>query len=252
MLDTSLKACGLNNSEQKVLLALLKQSPCLASSISKRTGLKRPTVYAVLDSLVEMGLVVKKRHRNATQYTPIPLDTIPQLLENRARRAFNQVQQAVEQIKPALEQFQQQEKVELAGFEISSVESLDAMYLQLEGALLSGDFDAIFNPQMSFALPNMDEVIMKFLKETAQTKSHIREIAVEGPLTEWYQSHIKNPNHQLKIIDSSEHIYSDMIFVNDKVVLIQYDPEHEVGIEIRQKEYYESMKTVFEMLWKRL
>lgn len=52
-----LKKVGLNTNEAKIYLTLLELGPSLAGKISKKSGINRRTVYDVLNSLMNSGLV---------------------------------------------------------------------------------------------------------------------------------------------------------------------------------------------------
>jgi sugar-specific transcriptional regulator TrmB len=249
MIENLLSQCGLNASEQTVFLDLIERGQSIASLISKRTGLKRPLVYAVLNSLLQSGLVSKQKRSRVTYYIPLSLDMIPQILENRARTRFNEIQNATELIARELRQYEEGRKTDFAGFEIETMESVEAVYLQLQGELLGGDFDAVFNPQTAFPTDKAKKLVKAYLDETARSKPHIREIAVSGPDTEWLKRNIKNSNHQVKEVSADKLIFSDVIISERGVALLQYDPSREVGIKIVQDEFRKTMKTMFEMLW---
>jgi len=61
-LTNILKRIGLNEKEAKVYLTLLEVNESLPSSISRQSGVKRPTTYVILGQLQKKGLVshVKK------------------------------------------------------------------------------------------------------------------------------------------------------------------------------------------------
>ncbi len=56
-IESSLKSIGLNEKESAVYLACLELGQDTVSRVAKKAGLKRPTVYLILDSLQEKGLV---------------------------------------------------------------------------------------------------------------------------------------------------------------------------------------------------
>ena len=54
---TILQNLGLGSEESRIYLALLGLGGCAASLLAKEVGLKRTTVYPILTSLAEKGLV---------------------------------------------------------------------------------------------------------------------------------------------------------------------------------------------------
>lgn len=248
MLENLLATCGLNKTEQKVLMALVRRGSGIASIIAKQTGVKRPTVYAALDSLIRFGLVTSEKRSGVNYFDVIALRLIPKVLENHAKIQFNDVKGALKAMPQELSKFAIKEKFELAGFEIRTMESIEAVYAQLEDSLLGGDFCAIFNPQVAIK-GQIKDIVINFLKETAKTRPRIREIAVAGSTTDWYKSYIRNPNHIVKELPSAQKFPTDMILLKGSVILSHYELRNALSIKITHQEFYQSMMTMFEMTW---
>lgn len=249
MLENLLSNCGLNHSEQSVLLHLLKRGSTTATLISKSTGLKRPTVYAILDSLITQDLVVRQKKYETTYFSAVSPSMFPKILINRANRRYSEIQTSAELLKPYLHEFIEKNESNFGTFEISSFESIEAVYAMLMDSLLGGDFDAIFNPQTAQADRETVKIVDEFLKSSAAKKSHIREIVVSGPTTQDYKRRIHNPNHEIKEIPNDKKFLSDMILIDGAVVIIGYEKRRESAIKIIEPNFYTSMKTIFEMMW---
>ncbi len=248
MLKNLLVTCGLNETEQAVFVHLVERGSSTASAIATQLRLKRPTVYATLDSLLRIGILSKQKKEKVTYFFPVSIGMIPKIFEERARSSFEEVSQATKLMEPHLQQLKRANQDETSRFENVTFESVEAVYAQLESTLLGGDFCSFFNPQMV----TNDKFITKYLNHTAKTKPHIREIAVAGPRTDWYKSLIKNPNHLVKEIPAESQLYSDMILIKGSVIMIDYDPKNEVAIKIKHQNHYLSMMKIFDLLWERL
>jgi sugar-specific transcriptional regulator TrmB len=251
MLDDLLSICGFSQREQVVLGALLEHGPSGAGALAKRTALKRPTVYAVLEGLIAAGFVERTKRERRLRFSAIAPAMLPQVIESRARHRFEQVQEASKLMGERLQEMTRPAPHGLGGFEIATLESNEAVYIQLLDTLLGGDYSAIFNPQLTLAGEGTRHVA-DFLKRTAQTKPHIREIIVSGPRAEWYKKNIRNENHLVKEINRAQKIATDMIFISGHVVLSHYGAQKEMAIKISHAGYYQSMMAVFEMLWESL
>lgn len=246
MLENLLETCGFNSTEQKVLLHLIGHGESIASVIAKQIGIKRTTVYATLDELARLGVVGKNR-RDKVSYFSVASSTIfTKVLEEQARQKFEETKTATKLLERELKT--RKPELALGVFQIRSFESLEAVYVQLEDALLGGDFCAIFNPQVAFKGPFKD-LVTSFLWETAKTKPTIREIAVAGSEAKWYLKQIKNPNHHVRLLPDNSRIFSDMIFVRGSLIFNHYDSKQETSIKITEKNLYHSMMTIFERLW---
>ena len=246
-----LDICGFSERERQVLSYLLGTSSSTASLIARRTGLKRPTVYSVLEALIDLGLVQRSKHENVATFSAASRELIPELIESRAKAHYTEVQSAAKDISNYLQELPHPITRDIAGFAISTLESAESVYLQLHGSITSGDYSAVFNPQV-VAVKEGKQIIAQFLRETARSKPHIREIIVAGQEANWYKRHIANKNHKVKELPKSAKILTDMILLNDSVILSHYGSQDESAVKITQPLFYETMLTMFEELWERL
>lgn len=82
-LTSILTSFGLTEKQANVYLALLELSRALPSTIARKSGLKRPTVYVILEQLQEKGLVGHLKRGKSLYFTPID----PQaLVEDQKRK----------------------------------------------------------------------------------------------------------------------------------------------------------------------
>lgn len=248
---TLFSACGLNATEETILTFLLQHGRSRASAIAQRTRIKRPTVYSALGSLEEQGLVFKQSVRGGTFFTALSKDNIPRAIQRRAKQSFDDLMRASQLLETALAKLPTNERYMLAGFEITSADSPDGVYELLAGALIQGDFCAIFNPQTALVGP-LKKASDEYLVRSRTKRPNVREIIVSGPKADHWKREIKNPNHRIKEIECKRPIMSDMILVNNHVYLFDYEHSKELALCIRHTNYYSFMMMVFDMLWNSL
>ena len=82
-LHSAMKSLGLSDKEAAVYLALLQGGQATAYQIAKRSGLKKPTVYVILDGLIERGNVRKFMRGRGSVYTAT--DPVEIFVEARRR-----------------------------------------------------------------------------------------------------------------------------------------------------------------------
>ncbi len=82
-LISTLKLAGMNETEAKVYLACLELGPASAWNIYLKTGIKRPTCYAVLDSLVADGIAAKTNDGTRTIFSVVKPNELLQTIESR-------------------------------------------------------------------------------------------------------------------------------------------------------------------------
>ena len=246
-----LAKCGLNQTEQSVLLFLLQNGKSSAGLISKRTNIKRPTVYSALASLERMGLIGKNSEASSMLFAAIEPDVIPGIFINRAKQNLQSITQASLQLETCFKNFKKARKENIAGYDISTFESEDAVFSLLEKVLSKGNYRGFFNPQTAFVGKGR-EVAEMCLLETAKTRPPVREIAVKGPLSKWWISKIRNPNHVVKEIRGSQSLVTDLLLFDGVILLTNYSPSGTMAIMIKHPDYYELMGLMFETLWNAL
>lgn len=100
-MSNDLKQFGLSDKETSVYLAMLEIGPAVVSDIAKQSGLKRPTVYVILDELGKRGLVSSAERRGVKIFTPAPMETLAKNLENEAKR-YKELSEAAKKLAPKL------------------------------------------------------------------------------------------------------------------------------------------------------
>ena len=66
MLSKHFEHLGFNQKEEKVYLALAEYGNAAAAQLSKLTGIPRATVYSVVESLIEKGIISREETRGTT------------------------------------------------------------------------------------------------------------------------------------------------------------------------------------------
>ena len=247
-----LQACGLDESEARVVLLLLEQQPNGAAEIAGALRMKRPTVYAALERLASRGMVSKIRSGRRFVFSTVPAELLPAALEGDARRKFEAIHHVSRELLPLLHESLAHTRYLLGAFSVSRIDSVDSVYKLLGRTLQSGSFVSIFNPQLCLTNARGRALVVDFLKSCAGTKPPIREIAVAGPETNWYRDHIRNTNHELRELPSDSRLFSDIILTKDSLLVTNYLEDQACALLINEKFLSVSLKTVFELLWRSL
>lgn len=248
MLDNLTRQCGFSEAESKLLSYLLLHGAQRASVLAQRVGLKRPTAYAALDSLIDVGIVTRKRVRGGSVFAAVSPQMLNEMLRTRSEAQHERTLNALQLLKGYLADLPYRGSREYAGLQIETIESEKAIYAHLYEWLVSGSFCGVFDPQISISAKTKGP-IAKFLKISGQNKPHIREIAVSGPMCSWYRTHIQNPNHELREISGRNPFPADFILIKDRFIFIDYTPPHETAICIWHPKFAATLQSMFELLW---
>ena len=100
-LETLLEELGLPGSEARAYLCLLGQSPLSATTIADLTGISRSSVYLVLRSLVEKGLIDAGTGYSSRYLAAPPQQALARLLE-RERAGLQSRERHLEEALPRL------------------------------------------------------------------------------------------------------------------------------------------------------
>jgi len=246
-----LSECGFTIHEQQVLSFLLQHGAAPARIVATATRLKRPTVYLTLQGLLDSGFVTKRSSGKVAIFASVVREVLPEMIRTRARARLIALEKAADRLYESLQALAPAPAINLGGFSVESLESERGLYKEMYENLLAGDYDGIFNPQYVIS-QQTQPLISDFLSRTAKSKPLIREIAVEGPLCEWYRSKIKNPNHTLKTLPSKTRYITDLILVKNTLVFLDYSRESLAAIKITHGNLYISFRALFEELWSSL
>lgn len=83
MLEKYLQSIGLSDKESVIYLSLVQVDNASVLDLSKRTKLKRPTVYVILESLAKKGLVSETTVGKKTHYQAEPPERLETFVERQ-------------------------------------------------------------------------------------------------------------------------------------------------------------------------
>ena len=241
--------CGFDTKESQILTFLAHHSTSSAGIISKQLNIKRPTVYAILDRLIRLDIIISWKERGSTLYQIKNLAELPKQISLHAKNTFTKTVLSANTLAKELTNLASTNKTKnIAGFKVSTIDTVSGTLEQLEAALSSGELCGIFNPELTFK-ENGKDVVRKFLKKTAISKPKIRDLIVPCKEANLYRSMVKNPNHVVRDLPKGYLIETDFVISNNSVSFYHYYDKSWSAIKIEQAELYRSFLGMFEMLW---
>jgi sugar-specific transcriptional regulator TrmB len=232
-----LQQFGLNKNEANVYLALLQLGPSPVLAIARRTGLKRPTIYLILDELIKHGLAALVPQEKKKLFIALPPDRFEEKLE-RQTELIRQVLPELTALyrtqtaKPAIQIFESREGIMNVYKEITNFK---------KGEVLSF-FSAEAIPQEFF------EVFDIFIRAIKEEKMRLREIVYTKDKNHFYIQKTKNlPNHEMRFTDPKNKFVTDNFIYGDKVALFSFKKRFAVVIE--SEDMAKSLRSLFELAW---
>jgi hypothetical protein len=177
---------------------------------------------------------------------------VSSILLNRARADFEKIAASIELIKPRIEKYSGWRSIDAGELEVRSISSAVEYYEVLSGYILSRDFCAVWNPQVALYSKDLQSQVAFFLEKTGKRQNRIKDIIVDGPMTDWYAQRIINPNHKIKRVAQELPGVSDLVIMDGIVLISLMSPESECALEIRNKHFADFSRWYFMTLWERL
>ncbi|MFN8389006.1 MAG: helix-turn-helix domain-containing protein [Bdellovibrionota bacterium] len=109
MLTKSFQTLGFGDKEQQVFLALVEAGKASATALSKQTKLPRATLYAVLETLLEKGVISRDPLRGSRLFIPNKLTAINRLVEQHREQLAEKEAAAADLIESLAQSFRKSE-----------------------------------------------------------------------------------------------------------------------------------------------
>jgi len=237
---------GLNDSETKIYLAVLKSGPETVQNIAKSVGLSRVTVYAAIEALTRQGLMTSVEKGKKQFYASEPPERIVSLAENKT----TQMQAIISEIKENIQEL----KLVQSGDKpvVKMFEGVEAFAAIQEDVLLSetsricefGNIDEIDR-----VYPYGQEARKKYFGRLAQKPAERQLIF----LSKEKKQRTVEPNKTIKYLPDSYNFNftGDIFFYDDKIWLSNFK-DRQLAVMIQNKELKDVVQSMFDIIWKTL
>lgn len=241
-LHSAIKNLGLSEKEASVYLALLQGGQATAYQIAKRSGLKKPTAYVILDGLIERGSVRKFMQGRGSTY--IATDPVEIFVE--ARRRVEQV----ESVLPQLQALAQSDKKIIRASYFEGMNGIRELYKNLLQKTASKTCIGFFAHQND--TPKELRDYWPILNtEMVKQKIKLRGITTKDATTKDYLEFKKIPREFLDLKGLSPDFYSSNVSIevyDDYTQIVSH--RYVQGLLIQNPDIANVMRQIFEMVWK--
>lgn len=240
---------GLNPKEVEVYLTLTESDWLTALQISRKCPIKRTTLYRILESLAEKGLIEAKIEDKTTLYSTATAEHFENLIREKENQ-IKQMRQILPEIETHISLLREVRPGEVSVRFYRGIRGLQ--YLELKttrpgaGEILiidSNQWDKVLSREFA------EEVRARIVQNDLQVReiSNITDLDTSWTDNEEYvKSYYRSRTIEKKILNISQdiHIFGDMVQFSG------YSQRELVGIEIVSREYAEMLRQMFEVLWK--
>ena len=246
----SLKQIGLKEKEVKVYTAILKLGSVSAQDIAHETGVKRTTVYLVLERLKQIGLVGEIVQRNKKIFFAEKPEKLLKIAQNK-KKEIEKEEERIKEILPQLERILKNKTTEPKE-EICHFQGIEGTWNIIENVLKSRKDLFVIFPGKIYSHLGLSRILSDVTKKRRQigsTKAYV--------ITD-YHSHSKKlyreedtDFREIRFMPTVENFDSGIILYNSKVALISLQKPYS-SILIKNEVIYSLVRFMFDSLWKEL
>ena len=234
-----LKNIGLSEKEILLYIALLKLGKGSAYAIAKKSGLKKPTTYVVLEKLEQRGLVSRLQKTKKQIFVPKSPGDFFTAVENKIQLART--------VLPQLRAFATggKEKLKILFFEgVSGIREI--LNYRLDD-MTQGEFIGIYTDTKGLSTELLN-IFQEYNKRLTKLEIQVKAIIPINPKAKKYKEQEKDYDGLIKFIPNSEYNSKITFEVGSTFVRI-LSFQNLQGIIIEDKEIANALRQFFELIF---
>ncbi len=236
-----LEDIGLNNNEAQVYLASLSLGSTTVLKISKLSGIKRSTVYDVIESLKNKGLMNIELKGWKQFYKAENPERLASVLEERNRSFSAKL--------PELMSLYSLKGGQSSIKYYTGLKSMKQIYLDTLNEVKKGDEYLIITNQEKWFNLDSEFWMKEYIQERAKLPCKTRLISTDSPIAREHKKFQKNYNSEFKIFPEDTEINVDTVLTPYKLIVV--DLTHPLTtLVIENKNIIQLQKQTFEMIWR--
>jgi len=239
IVEKQLEMLGLKDKEARLYLTALTSKPFTVADIAKKSGIKRPTCYLILDELVKRGLVSIVPGAKKRLYKVEP----PEAFLRQAKRTLSYAEKFVPSLRNLFKEgnetsivkyYYGQNGIRNIYEDILDSATKEIHYIGSSGPLveMAGD---------DFMRDYVERCIKKGIKRIT---IRMRETELDDPIYKDTEGRLR----EIRFAPPGIYIPSTIFLCTGKVAIVS-TAKANFGIMIESQEFYESMIGLFRALW---
>ncbi|MDA1316585.1 MAG: hypothetical protein O3B87_01015 [bacterium] len=242
-LHRNLETIGLSEEEIAVYLAALEHGSTTVLKLARNTKIPRTTVYLLIDSLTQKGLLTLSVKGKKKQYIPSNPREILILGKSKQQRLAQSLTELEQEIPQLDALYRTQHELP----KIHYYQGVDEVKKIYEATL---EEDKIYVHCMSQnAIEIMGDYLKKYFNRVIRRMIHTQEIVSDSASDKVYQQEHSTSRNQIICIPSKLGTNTDYMIYNNNVAFITYRAGQPVGVVISDKEIAHFEKIRFLMIW---
>lgn len=242
MLQNELASIGLDDKESLVYTGLLELGEANIMEISKKSGVKRTTVYDVLNSLKEKGLLGLTKRKNRTYY----FAENPHKLEQQIEEKRATIQKILPQLLSITNNLDRKPKIRF-------FEGVDGIKEVYKDTLNYPDQEIqAWASHEAIKFFDIDYLWQSYVPARLEKKIWTRVIAPDNKDMRHLSSYDEKHLRQIRLVPHEEMFFEVEINLYGKRNIGIMVFQEQIGLIIESHKLYNTLKSIFEMNWKAL
>ncbi len=246
----SLKQIGLKEKEIKIYLAILKLGSVSAQNIAHETGVKRTTVYLVLERLKQIGLVGEIIQKNKKMFFAEKPDKLLKIAQKK-KKEIEKEEERIKEFLPQLERILKNKTADPKE-EIRHFQGIEGTWSVIENMMKTRKDIFIIFPGKVYEHLGLSRILSDVTKKRRQsrgTKAYI--ITDYHPQNKKFYREEDSEFREIRFMPSIENFESGMILFDDKIALISLKKPYS-SILIKNETIFTLVMFMFDSLFREL
>lgn len=239
MADNPLSLLGINKTSAKVYLSMLSLGNTTAQEISRKTAIKRPTVYVHLEQLIKEGLVTKIPLDKKVFFKAVEIETVNKRIES----SYNDFKENLPELISITSRTQGKPKIQILEGELGIVsaytEMANAKSLRIWSNL--GRIHNLFGKYFTNIAESINRRGINCKEIITDSKESLRYAKLF--------SQIAGPTYSARV-SPIEGIINDSVIYDDVVTLFRMQDYNMFVVKIEDPAIADTMRTLFELAWR--
>ncbi len=235
-----LRQFGMEDKKAEVYLATLEMGGVTAYSLAKKVGLKRPTVYDIVNQLMKEGLIYKSIKGNVKYFSPADPEILIKKIKEKEER--------INSIMPSLQNLYNSPKEKPLIRYFEGKEGIKEMWEDSLKSLKKGDEILAYVGEDT--LKNLQKYSDNYIKRRVSKSIRLRGIYKDSPAIRKYMENNAQQLREVIILNEKDFpISNETNIYKNKIAIASYGTEM-FGMIIESAEIARSQKAIFELAWR--
>lgn len=237
-----LEKLGFSQKEAQVYLTLLELNEAQPSNIARKSGLKRPTTYVLLENLQKRGLISKVKKKNVLYYRA----TRPEVFIENEKTRLKQLNASLDILSKSLPELLALHSQYLATPQMSVYYGKEGLIQVMEDTLTTKE-DLLCWSNTDLAVNTLlKDYHPSYLKKKIQKKIFSKCLFLEDQIGLGFKKRSKKELREVKFLPKNLGKFENEINIyDDKVAILSH--QDQVAIIIQNKHIADTQKAIFRL-----